>query len=61
MSHHPEQSEQLRRSMADAKEFRATQGVKGTRAFLCMPQPCAPPPHPPPCKPPCSPCVGQIK
>lgn len=45
---HPEQ---MVRSMADAKEFQAPKAAKGTRAFLCTPQPPPPPrcrPGPPP-------------
>lgn len=48
--------EQKVRDIADAKEFRAPQDIKGTRAFLCTPQPPPPPrcrPGPPPL---CSPC-----
>lgn len=51
-------SEQLGRNMADAKEFQASRGVKGTKAFLCTPQPCVRPCGAPCQHPPCRPC-GQ--
>lgn len=48
--------EQLVRSMVDAKEFQATQGMKGTKAYLCAPGPCAPACGAPCQHPPCRPC-----